>query len=138
GSNTFVTSGDTDQRGLNRIVNGTVDIGAFEVQTTAAKASTSTALTVGTNPSVFSQSVTFTATVAGTGGTPTGSVSFMDGTATLGTLTLSAGKATFATAGLAVGPHTITALYSGDTGFNGSTSAAVIQTISFANIIVNT
>jgi predicted outer membrane repeat protein len=32
GSNAFVTSGETDQRGLARIVNGTVDIGAFEVQ----------------------------------------------------------------------------------------------------------
>ena len=32
GSNTFVVAGETDQRGLARIVNGTVDIGAFEVQ----------------------------------------------------------------------------------------------------------
>ena len=34
GSNAFVTAGETDQRGLARIVNGTVDIGAFEVQPT--------------------------------------------------------------------------------------------------------
>jgi hypothetical protein len=32
GSNAFVTAGETDQRLLARVVNGTVDIGAFEVQ----------------------------------------------------------------------------------------------------------
>ncbi len=32
GSNAYVTAGETDQRSLSRIVNGTVDIGAFEVQ----------------------------------------------------------------------------------------------------------
>jgi predicted outer membrane repeat protein len=33
GSNTYVQAGTLDQRGLTRIVGGTVDIGAFEVQT---------------------------------------------------------------------------------------------------------
>src|SRR5205814_3297115 len=35
GSNAFVTAGETDQRALTRIVNGTVDLGALEVQTTS-------------------------------------------------------------------------------------------------------
>jgi predicted outer membrane repeat protein len=35
GSNAFVSAGETDQRGLKRIVNGTVDLGALEVQTTS-------------------------------------------------------------------------------------------------------
>jgi hypothetical protein len=34
GSNAYVTAGETDQRGLARVVNGTVDIGALEVQVT--------------------------------------------------------------------------------------------------------
>jgi predicted outer membrane repeat protein len=35
GSNAYVTAGETDERGFARTVNGTVDIGAFEAQTTS-------------------------------------------------------------------------------------------------------
>ena len=72
------------------------------------KADTSTVLTSSANPSKFGQSVTFTATVTvvspGTG-TPSGTVTFKDGMATLGTGTLNgAGVATFTTAGAGGGP----------------------------------
>jgi CSLREA domain-containing protein len=43
GNNALVASGATDQRGFSRIVNGTVDIGAFEVQTTVAPPANQTA-----------------------------------------------------------------------------------------------
>src|SRR5262249_21300644 len=64
------------------------------------------------------QPLTFTATVAGAGGTPTGSVSFYESTTLLGTATVNAsGVATF-TYTLSAGTHTLTATYSGDATFN--------------------
>jgi hypothetical protein len=97
------------------------------------QASTSTALSSSRNPSQFGQLVTFTATVsvnAPGGGKPTGTVTFYDGSAVLGTGTLSGGgKATFKTSSLAVGSHTITAVYGGDVNFIGSTSPPLIQVV---------
>jgi hypothetical protein len=54
---------------------------------------------------------------------------FRDGTTVLGTGTLSAGSATFQTTSLSVGTHQISAVYSGDTNFSGSTSATLTQTV---------
>ena len=80
--------------------------------------STQTTLTSSQNPSVFGQSVTFTASVGssdGGTGTPTGTVSFQDGRNTIGTGTLNgSGVATFATTALSVSAHSITAIYSGN------------------------
>jgi autotransporter-associated beta strand protein len=85
------------------------------------------------NPSVFGQSVTFTATVtsdAPGSGTPTGTVTFKDGSTTLGAGTLDgSGLATFSTAGLSLGSHSITVVYGGDTDFTGSTSSTLTQTV---------
>ncbi len=39
------------------------------------------------------------------------------------------GKATISTSGIAVGRHTITAVYAGDASFNGSTSGGITQRI---------
>src|SRR4029077_7830681 len=78
------------------------------------------------NPSVFGQSVTFTATVspvAPGAGTPTGTVTYLDGGSPIGSGTLSGGVATFTTSALAVGNHTITANYGGDGNFNVSTGS---------------
>src|SRR5439155_1865075 len=85
------------------------------------------------NPSAFGQSVTFTATVSGSIGTPTGTVTFKDGTAALATNALSSGQATFTTAALSGGSHSITAVYNGDSVYNSSTSAALTQTINKAS-----
>ena len=90
---------------------------------------TTTALTSSLNPSTVGQSVTFTASVSGAGGPPTGTVTFKEGATILGTGTLSSGTATFSTASLGVGTHPITAVYSGDATFAASTSNTVTQVV---------
>src|SRR4029077_11163836 len=90
------------------------------------KTNSTTTVTSSQNPSIFGQSVIFTATVspvAPGAGTPTGTVTFLDGGSPIGTGTLSGGVATFATSALAVGNHTITTSYGGDGNFNGSTGS---------------
>jgi hypothetical protein len=73
--------------------------------------------------------VTLTATVSSSAGIPTGTVSFLDGTTPLGTGTLSGGVATLTTTSLAVGTHSITAVYNGATNFVAATSAALTQCV---------
>src|SRR5271157_1377003 len=100
-----------------------------------SQSSTTTTLTSSVNPSASGSSVTFTATVAAVSpgsGTPTGTVTFKDGTTTLGTGTLTAGVATLSTSSLTVGTHPITAVYSGDTNFTTSTSSVLSQNITQA------
>lgn len=95
-------------------------------------APTTSVLQSSTNPSASGQPVTFTDTVCGA--TPTGSVTFADGGTTLGTGALAPGggsgcsQATFTTSSLAVGSHSITATYSGDSK-NAASSAALTQTV---------
>jgi hypothetical protein len=96
--------------------------------TSAAKLDTTTALTSTPNPSAFGQTVTFTATVTGQGGTPSGTVTFSEGATALGTIPLSNGVATLTKNDLTGGAHTITATYSGDATFNGS-ATSLVQTV---------
>jgi hypothetical protein len=94
---------------------------------------TATALTSSLNPSAYGDQVTFTATISPSSGA-TGTVTFMDGSSTLGSSTLNAsGVATFSTSSLGIGTHSITAQYSGDGNHNGSTSPALSQTVTRAS-----
>src|SRR5207253_1059949 len=101
---------------------------------TVQKASTTTIVASSVNPSVFGQSVIFTATVTVVSpgaGSPSGTVNFLDGATMIGSGTLSSTapfRATFTTSTLAVGAHSITASYAGNANFNGSTSAVLTQT----------
>ncbi|MFZ3342769.1 MAG: Ig-like domain repeat protein [Terriglobales bacterium] len=95
-------------------------------------APTSTTLVSSQNPSGVGQAVTFTATATSTGygGTPTGNVSFYDGSAKLGTVTLAAGVASYTSTKLAAGTGSITAVYLGGKTYLTSTSSVLSQTVS--------
>jgi subtilase family serine protease len=91
-----------------------------------------TALTSSAPQVAFGTSVTFMANVApvsGSTGSPTGNVTFMDGTTQLGVAGLSNGTATFMATLPNAGVHSITAVYQGDTTFAGSTSMVVSQSV---------
>jgi hypothetical protein len=99
---------------------------------TGIAASTTTTVSSSLNPSVFQQSVTFTATIAPTTGTavPTGTVQFsVDGTAVGGPVTLVNGTATYAISTLAVGTHPVSAVYTPDTGNFTTSNGSVSQTV---------
>ena len=104
---------------------------------------TTTSVASSASPSSYGDSVTFTATVTRSGGTdtPTGTVDFLNSGVSIGTGTLSdigggAAQATLSTSTLAAGTYAVTAVYSGDTSFAGSTSSPMTQVVNQRNITV--
>ena len=94
------------------------------------KALPSATLTSSLNPALAQNGITLTATVTSGAGTPSGTVTFLDGTTPLGTATLSAaGLATFSTSSLADGSHSITAAYGGDANFLAGSSSPLSQLV---------
>jgi uncharacterized repeat protein (TIGR01451 family) len=86
-----------------------------------------TSLTSSPNPSYAGQPATLTAVVSGGSGTPTGSVSFRDGSTVIpgcGAVALAAGRATCVTTALPVGVRSISAVYSGNTTYAISSMSA--------------
>jgi Bacterial Ig-like domain (group 3) len=98
---------------------------------TVNKNPSATALASSVNPSAFKQTVTFTATVtSGAPGTATGTVSFLDGSKNLGTVSLNgSGQASVAVPNLSKGSHSVTAQYSGDAARLGSASPVLTQQV---------
>lgn len=93
-------------------------------------ATTSTALTSGANPSSFLGGTDLVASVTGASGTPTGTVTFYDGTTALGSSALGPNGQTFLYEDeLLPGTHSITASYGGDANDAPSTSPAVAQVV---------
>ena len=99
------------------------------VTLTVAKATPTIALTSSADTVLVTNSVTFTSTVSSTISTPTGSVNFYDGTTLLGTASLSQGVATYAISSLAIGSHTVTAAYAGNSNFSSLTSSAITEKV---------
>ncbi|MGA9805455.1 MAG: Ig-like domain repeat protein [Terriglobales bacterium] len=106
------------------------------------KADTTATLAVSSGSSTLGDMVSLTATVidasGGSTGTPTGLVTFLDGTTPIGTGALSGGasdQATFTTSLLSVGTHNLTVQYDGDANFNatgadaGSTATGASETV---------
>lgn len=106
---------------------------------TVDKAATTTSLVSSVNPSAPGQSVTFTATPSVTSpgsGSPSGTVTFKDGSSDLcASVALTSGSATCTTSALTSGTHAITAVYSGESRFHGSTSPEVSQVVGSAPAI---
>lgn len=93
---------------------------------------TQTVLSSSLNPSAYGQVVTFTAVVTPT--PPDGeTVTFLKGSTTLGTGTLSGGSASLSTSTLAAGSLTIKATYGGDSTYAASTSNTVSQVVEKAS-----
>jgi hypothetical protein len=88
---------------------------------------TSTTLMSSSNPSNAGDTVTFTATV--TPSAATGSVTFKDGEAVLGSVALVSGSASHSTSMLAAGARSITALYGGSSQFQPSISPVLTQIV---------
>jgi autotransporter-associated beta strand protein len=86
---------------------------------------------------VYGSPVTLTATITGSAPTPTGTVTFYDGTTLLGTnVTIISGVATLSVSNLQVttSPHSLTAVYSGDSSHARSISSAVSVSTTVATV----
>ncbi len=92
---------------------------------------TTVKVTVNGKPRLIHQPVTFTAAVSAAAGRPNGTVSFYDNGTLLGSSALTRRRATLRTSSLAVGNHSITATYAGNSNFQGSTSVSVSQVVTY-------
>ena len=91
------------------------------------------------NPSTYGQTLTLTATVTGSGGTPTGTVQFTANSTVISgcsAVALSSGAAHCTASGFSVGTQAIVATYSGDSNFTGS-SGSLSQVVNQASVNVS-
>ena len=104
--------------------------GLRQVVNSATKSATTTTLASSLNPSIYGQSITWTAIVTTSGSVPpSGKLTFTWGR-NIGTATLnSSGVATLTRSNLNADPYPLTAVYAGDASNLGSTSALLNQVV---------
>ena len=146
-----IAYGDTtgSPHSITAIYNGDTTFNASPASNTVietvSQTATTTALVSSQNPSAPTNPVTFTATVSSS--SVTGTVTFKDNGVTIscaaGSQALTSGVATCIAAAntLSQATHPITAVYSGDAVFSGSTSNTVNQVVSACSatvVVINT
>jgi predicted secreted protein len=135
----------TAQYGGDSNYTGSTSTAVTQVVNAAAPIGTTTALSASATTATFGTNITFTATVSSMSAISkkaqisaaiTGTVTFLDGSTPIGTGSVGTnGVATFSTTALAVGSHSITAQYGGDSTYNGSTSSPVTVVVNAATTI---
>jgi YVTN family beta-propeller protein len=117
----FATDGeDATSTGLGQRLIGNIAAEVFTVD----RDPSNTTIASDNNPAVLGQTVTFTVTVSASGGRrPLGRVTILDNGNLIGASVLRGGQIRLITSTLAVGSHTITAIYHGDKNFAGSTGS---------------
>lgn len=103
---------------------------------TVLNALTAITLSSSVNPSQFGQPVTLTATVSPSAAT--GTVAFNDQSGTLGSVPLNGSVASLTLQSLPVGLDSLTAVYSGDSLYQGSVSETLVQTVVQTNASTST
>lgn len=116
-----------DFDGKPRAMGPRFDIGAYEIE---GKLGTEVTVTSAPNPSMVGAGVQVVADIGhNPSEDPTGTVDFFSNGGFLSTATVSGGQATILTPELAIGANDLTAEYSGDATFLGSTSPASQHTV---------
>jgi hypothetical protein len=96
-------------------------------------ASTTMSLSANANPSSLALAITFTATLLPqNGGLASGTITFEDGFNVLGVASVVANGASLTTSSLTIGNHSISAVYSGDSNFIGSTATPLVEVVTRA------
>jgi glycosyl hydrolase family 44/Big-like domain-containing protein len=116
-------------------VDGASTSKSVTVQVNAAQLATTTTLNASPATATSGQMVALSANVSPSSGSsvPGGTITFQDGSTSLGSVTLAMGKATLNVGTLSVGSHTLSAVYGGDASDLASTSNSLPLTVMAAS-----
>jgi hypothetical protein len=110
--------------------------GTTSLTVTPPDPATTTTVTADPTNVVSGTPVTFSTTVTGTGGTPTGTVAITDGSDALCTATLASGTGSCSSSKAPVGNDTVTADYSGDPAFDSSSATTSLEVLDAPGVYV--